>query len=63
MREDISLAASGLISYRYPGRYSWIMIGARDIEEALTEAARSTSEAIDRAKMQVWNGHSYETVD
>jgi len=52
-------AARGLTSYRYKGRYGWIMIGARDDADALREAARSSSDAIDRANLQVWNGTEY----
>ena len=60
--ENKPLAAKGLISYRYPSRYSgWIMIGATDLDDALREAARSTDNvSIDR--MQVWDGQEYVTV-
>ena len=56
------LADKGLISYRYHGRYGWIMIGALDEEGALREAARSSSAAIDRANLQYWNGFEYVPV-
>jgi hypothetical protein len=52
-------AAHGLTSYRYKGRYGWIMIGATDHADALREAARSSSDTIDRANLQVWNGTEY----
>lgn len=58
------LAAEGLTSYRYQGRYGWIMIGARDANEALREASRSTGEpstAMDPAKLQVWRGGKYQS--
>ena len=35
---DRPLAAKGLVSYRYRGRYGWIMIGAKDNADALREA-------------------------
>lgn len=40
---DRPCATPGLTSYRYRGRYGWIMIGARDDRDAMREAARSTS--------------------
>ena len=40
---DRPCAAAGLTSYRYRGRYGWVMIGARDDHDAMREAARSTS--------------------
>ena len=61
MTHDKPCAAHGLTSYRYKGRYSWIMIGARDDADALREAARSSSDAIDRANLQIWNGAEYVT--
>lgn len=53
------LAAPGLTSYRYPGRYGWVMIGATDRPDALREAARSTSDPIDPGLLEVWNGSGY----
>ena len=38
------LAARGLRSFRYLGRYGFIMIGARDIPDALAQAERSFSD-------------------
>ena len=35
------LAVSGLISYRYEGIFGYIMIGAKNDQEALREADRS----------------------
>ena len=53
-------AAQGLNSYRYQnGRYGWIMIGAVDDADALREAGRSSSDTIDPAKLQRWNGEAY----
>ena len=61
MTHDKPCAAHGLTSYRYRGRYGWIMIGARDDADALREAARSSSDAINRANLQIWNGTEYVT--
>ena len=62
MREDAywerPCAAKGLTSYRYKGRYGWIMIGAGDRAEALREAARSTDNVLPEL-LQVWNGREY----
>lgn len=52
--EDRPLAATGLTSYRYRGRYGWIMIGAYDKADALNEASRSTTEKIEECKLQQW---------
>lgn len=52
-------AARGLTSYRYAGRYGWIMIGAVDDADAIREAGRSRSSPIDPAKLQRWNGEQY----
>ncbi len=60
---DRPLAAKGFTSYRYQGNYGWIMIGAKDKIEALSEAARSMR--FDKpvlAKLQVWDGVKYRTV-
>lgn len=59
---DRPCAAHGLRSYRYAGRYGWIMIGAKDAAGALREAARSTDAVIERAKLQRWNGTRYVPV-
>lgn len=58
---DMPLAAAGLTSYRLLGRYGWIMIGARDTDEAMREAARSISnpDKPDRDALQVWDGKQY----
>ena len=61
MTHDKPCAAHGLTSYRYKGRYGWIMIGARDDADALREAARSSNDAINRANLQIWNGTEYVT--
>ncbi len=54
-------ASYGLTSYRYKGRYGWIMIGATDTKGALSEAKRSTDNVtIDN--LQVWSGEKYKNV-
>lgn len=55
-------AAQGLLSYRYRGRYGFIMIGATDTQDALREAARSHSGAVALECLEHWNGAQYEGV-
>ena len=58
------LAAKGLISYRYAGTYNWIMIGAKNLADALNEAARSLeSTHVELCKLEIWNGSEYVRVD
>jgi len=59
---DKPMASKGLTSYRYRGRYGWIMIGARDDNEALREAQRSTSDKVIIDNLQIWKGSQYETI-
>ena len=59
---DKPMAMKGLISYRYRGRYGWIMIGAKDDNDALREAQRSTSDKVTMDNLQIWKGSQYETV-
>lgn len=59
---DKPVAAHGLISYRYKGRYGWIMIGAKDDNDALREAQRSTSDKVTMENLQVWKGLQYENL-
>jgi hypothetical protein len=56
---DRPLAAAGLTSYRCRGRYGWIMIGAKDDNDAWSEAQRHSATA-DRSTLQVWTGSTYE---
>lgn len=56
------MAIKGLTSYRYKGRYGFIMIGATDNADALKEAQRSTSDKVSIDKLEVWNGSQYERV-
>ena len=60
---DKPLAAPGLTSYRYRGRYGWIMIGAKDNPGALREAARSTDDPIKPERLEIWDGEKYVPVD
>jgi hypothetical protein len=53
---------AGLISYRYRGRYGWIMIGAKDDNDALREAQRSTSDKVTMNNLQIWKGNQYENI-
>lgn len=56
------LAAPGLTSYRYRGRYGCIMIGAKSHDDALKEAARSSYYPVYNVNLQLWNGKNYENV-
>jgi hypothetical protein len=51
---DKPLAANGFSSYRYKGRYGWIMIGATSISDALNEAQRSTHDKVSLTGLQVY---------
>jgi hypothetical protein len=59
---DKPMASKGLISYRYRGRYGWIMIGAKDDNDALREAQRSTSDKVTMNNLQIWKGSQYENI-
>ena len=60
---DKPTAAHGLTSYRYKGRYGWIMIGAKDTQDALSEARRSTyDKQASIENLQIWAGAQYERV-
>ena len=56
--DDRPLADPGLISYRLRGPYGYIMIGARDHDDAMREAARSTRDP-KRADLEIWDGDRY----
>lgn len=64
------LAAAGLTSYRYPSgmglissQQTWVMIGARDHTDALSEANRSLSRKVaSMDKLQIWDGEKYVSV-
>lgn len=53
--QDKPLAAAGLLSYRYRGRYGWIMIGARNNEDAFTEASRSTGDRPQPERLEIYH--------
>ena len=53
------LAAPPWDSYRYRGRYGFIMIGARDTAEALNEARRSTDAPVTLDNLEKWTGARY----
>ena len=54
-------ASAGLISYRYRGRYGFIMIGAWDDADALREAGRSTDD-VSPDSLERWDGSRYAPV-
>jgi len=56
------MAAYGLTSYRIKGRYGFIMIGARDHDDAWSEALRS-SKYIERKNLEIWTGSQYEPIN
>lgn len=58
---DRPCAAHGLTSYRYRGRFGWIMIGAKDNADAISEARRSTDN-VTSDNLEVWNGTEYVAV-
>lgn len=55
---DKPYAAKGFISYRCKGCMSWIMIGAKDPDDAMREARRSWLLA-KRENLEVWDGNRY----
>lgn len=57
------LAAPGLTSYRYPtGHKSYVMIGSKNHEDALNEAARSLDYKPDADQLEIWDGSKYVKV-
>lgn len=54
------LAGPGLQSYRYRGRFGWVMIGAKDDADALKQAERSIDGPADPTKLQKWDGKTYQ---
>lgn len=52
-------AAPGLVSFRYRGLFGWIMIGARDVSDALREAERSIEGKAHIRNLEIWNGTNY----
>lgn len=56
---DKPLAATPFKSYRCRVPYGYIMIGAKDDDDALNEAKRSSEFAL-RENLERWNGTEYE---
>lgn len=52
------LAAAGLTSYRCKTHFGWVMIGATNDDDAMSEAKRSSFTA-SRENLQVWDGFHY----
>jgi hypothetical protein len=52
---DKPLAAPGLTSFRYKGRYGYVMIGATDTEDALREARRSVDGPALIQNLDIWD--------
>lgn len=48
-------AVAGLTSYRYRGRYGFVMIGARDDDDAIREAGRSIDGPPDPTRLELWD--------
>ena len=53
------LASKGLKSYRYKGRYGYVMIGATDTQDALREASRSTDSTVILDNLEAWDYSKY----
>lgn len=52
-------AGPGLVSYRYRGRFGYVMIGARDVSDALREVTRSIGYEGSIVCLEVWDGSQY----
>lgn len=61
---DRPLAAGDLTSYRYKGPLGWVMIGAKNEAEALTEAKRSVEQPseVTAESLEAWDGEQYAPV-
>lgn len=59
---DAPMAVAGLTSYRYRGRFGWVMIGARDNADALRQAARSIDGEPQLDCLEVWSSGGYVRV-
>jgi hypothetical protein len=55
-------ADRGLISYRYNGPFGYVMIGAKDDDDAYRQASRSIEQLPDRQLLQVWRNDQYVNV-
>jgi hypothetical protein len=60
--QGVPCAAPGFKSYRYRGRYGFVMIGATDDNDALNEAARSVDHDVSFDRLEYWNGAEYKPV-
>lgn len=58
---NMPLASVGYTSYRCKGRYGWIMIGAKDNNDAMQQARRTDPNA-DILDLEIWNGSVYERI-
>ena len=52
---ELPLANYGYLSYRYRGRYGWVMIGAKNDADALIEAQRSCESTVSSENLEVWS--------
>jgi hypothetical protein len=59
---DKPCADAGFTSYRYHGRFGWVMIGAVGTADALREAERSIDGPASIDRLQVWDGSKYVAV-
>ena len=59
--QDRPLASQGWISYRCRSPYGWIMIGAKDHDDAMREARRSNP-TVSRDGLQVWDASARQYV-
>jgi len=55
---DRPYASNGLTSYRCKTQYGWVMIGAKDHDDAMKESKRS-SNFCKREDLEVWDGNRY----
>lgn len=51
-------AAAGLTSFRYKGRYGFVMIGATNTEDALREARRSVTGPATVNNLDIWDAEA-----
>ena len=58
--ENKPCADYGLTSYRYKGQYGWIMIGAKNTDDALTEAARSVRYPVTVVNLEIYTDNGYK---
>lgn len=59
---DRPLAAEGFSSYRYRGRYGFVMIGATSTADALGQARLSIGTEPHVGNLEVWDGAAYVPV-